>query len=34
MTKLQRIYRELRKYANPADARYAAVWFVTNWPSR
>lgn len=28
MSKVQRVYRELRKYLNAEDARYAVVWAV------
>jgi hypothetical protein len=28
MTKVQKIYRELRKYGSEEDARYAAVKFI------
>ena len=31
MTKLQKIYRELRRYVNREDARYAAPRLLAFW---
>jgi len=33
MNKVQRVYRELRKYMTAEDARYAAPRLVEVWPT-
>ena len=33
MTKIQKVYRELRKYLSIEEARYLAPWLVANYPS-
>jgi hypothetical protein len=32
MTKLQKVYRELRRYVSREDARYAAPRLIEVWP--
>lgn len=34
MTKAQQVYRELRKYVGPEDARYAATRLVAMTPEQ